>query len=63
MEKSMEQLKKELDELEEKEFMLQMCDHWDSSDYRYDNELCEQIRNKKKEIQDYEQSKRMENNI
>lgn len=53
MEKSMEQLKKELDELEEREFMLQMCDHWDSSDYRYEDELCEQIRNKKKEIQNY----------
>ena len=54
MEKDLEQLKKELDELEEKEFMLQMCDHWDSSDYRYDDELCEQIRNKKKEIQNYD---------
>lgn len=60
MEKDMEQLKKELEKLEEKEFMLQMCDHWDSYDYKYHDALCEQIRNKKKELQNYES---MESNI
>ncbi len=63
MEKSMEQLKKELDELEEREFMLQMCDHWDSSDYRYHDELCEQIKNKKKELQNYGSTENVESNI
>lgn len=33
-----------LEELEDKYFMLQMQDHWDSSDYRYADELREEIR-------------------
>lgn len=32
-----------LEELENRYFMLQMCDHWDSSDYRYAQELREKI--------------------
>lgn len=32
-----------LEELENKYFMLQMCDHWDSSDFRYAQELRKKI--------------------
>jgi len=45
---SKEVLKKSLDELENAYFMLQMCDHWDSSDYRY----AEELRNKIKELKE-----------
>ena len=37
-----------LENLENRYFMLQMQDHWDSSDYRYAEELREKI-NKLKE--------------
>ena len=33
-----------LEELEHKYFMLQMQDHWDSSDYKYAEELREKIK-------------------
>lgn len=39
-----------LEELEHKYFMLQMQDHWDSSDYRYADELREKIRRLKEEM-------------
>lgn len=39
-----------LEELEHQYFMLQMQDHWDSSDYRYADELREQIRKLKEEM-------------
>ena len=39
-----------LEELEYKYFMLQMQDYWDSSDYRYADELREKIRKLKEEI-------------
>ena len=35
---------KTLEQLENDYFMLQMQDHWDSSDYRYADELREEIR-------------------
>ena len=38
-----------LEELEHKYFMLQMQDVWDSSDYRYADELKEKINKLKKE--------------
>lgn len=53
MDKGLLKLKKELEELEEREFMLKMCDHWSSSDYRYHDELLDKINSKKKEIQLY----------
>lgn len=40
-----------LQELEDRYFMLQMQDTWDSSDYRYADELREKIRKLKGEIQ------------
>ena len=49
--KTIEELKKELEELKEKKFMLQMCDHWSSDDYKYDRELTEKIRKLEKEIE------------
>lgn len=45
-------LEKELEELEHKEFMVQMIDHWSSEDFRYDRELHEQIMKVKKEIEE-----------
>ena len=52
--KTLEELKKELEELEQREFMLQMCDHWDSSDYRLSWELNDKIKAKRQEITDAE---------
>ena len=49
---SIEELKKELEELEHKEFMVQMIDHWSAEDYRYDRELHEKIMKVKKEIEE-----------
>lgn len=46
------ELKKKLEELKHKEFMLQMIDHWSAEDYRYDNELHEEIMKVKKEIEE-----------
>lgn len=40
---------KQIEELERRYFELQMCDHWDSSDYRYAEELREQIKKMKGE--------------
>lgn len=39
----LKRLEKELEELEHKEFMVQMIDHWTQEDYKYDGELHEQI--------------------
>lgn len=50
--RSIEELKKELEELEHKEFMVQMIDHWSAEDYRYDRELHEKIMKVKKEIEE-----------
>lgn len=47
---TLEELEKELETLKQKEFMLQMVDHWSSEDYRYDQELTEQIRKVEEEI-------------
>lgn len=38
-----------LEELEERYFMLEMSDTWDSSDYKYADELREKIRKLKEE--------------
>lgn len=37
-------MESELEKLEHKYFLLQMQDHWDSSDYKYANELREEIK-------------------
>lgn len=47
----LEELEKELEDLEHKDFMLKMVDHWSSEDYRYSDELWEQIKKVKKEIE------------
>lgn len=39
-----------LEELEHQYFMLKMQDSWDSSDYRYADELREKIRKLKEEM-------------
>ena len=42
-------MSKTLEKLENDYFMLQMQDHWDSGDYRYADELREEIKNLKGE--------------
>lgn len=42
---------KQIEELERRYFELQMCDHWDSSDYRYAEELRQKIKQLKEEVQ------------
>jgi len=39
----------QIKELEQRYFDLQMCDHWDSSDYRYAEELKDKIKELKGE--------------
>lgn len=46
------ELKKKLEDLEHREFMVQMIDHWTQEDYRYDNELHQKIMKVKKEIEE-----------
>ena len=48
----MEQLIEELNKLNEKEFIIQMADHLDSSDYRYLNELHQRKMAIKKELKE-----------
>lgn len=45
------ELVKKLEDLEHREFMVQMIDHWTQEDYRYDNELHQEIMKTKKEIE------------
>ena len=47
---NMEDLIKELDDINEREFMIQMADHLDSSDYRYLDELRQRRMTIKKEL-------------
>ena len=42
---------KQIEELERRYFELQMCDHWDSSDYRYAEELRQKIKQLREEVQ------------
>ena len=53
----LEELEKELEELEHKEFMVQMIDHWSVEDYRYDRELHEKIMKVKKEMEEIKNGK------
>lgn len=51
-----------LQELEHKYFMLQMQDHWESEDYRYADELKEQIRKAREEDARFNSSKTITSN-
>lgn len=51
MEKSLEELKSKLEDLENQEFMLEMIDTWTSEDYKYSDEIHQQIIAVKKEIE------------
>lgn len=44
------QLESKLEELENKDFMLKMVDTWTSEDYRYSDELFQQMKAVKAEI-------------
>ena len=48
----MEKLIKELDDINEREFMIQMADHLDSSDYRYLDDLRQRRMTIKKELKE-----------
>ena len=48
----MEELIKELDDINEREFMIQMADHLDSSDYRYLDDLRQRRMTIKKELKE-----------
>ena len=48
------QLKAKLEELENKDFMLRMVDTWTSEDYRYSDEIQQQIKAFKAEISEKE---------
>ena len=50
-EPSLEELKSKLEDLENQEFMLEMIDTWTSEDYKYSDEIHEQIMAVKKEIE------------
>ena len=39
----MDELRKELEHLKEKQFMLNMCDHWSKDDYEYSDKLHKRI--------------------
>ena len=43
----------ELEQLEEKLFMLQMADHWDAEDYKLSDELHSEIMTLRKELNMY----------
>lgn len=45
-------MEESLEKLEEKYFILQMQDRWDSEDYRYANELREKIKKLKGDCND-----------
>lgn len=47
-------LKKQLKELEQREFMLQMVDHWSSEDYKYHDKLYTAIKDTKNTIKELE---------
>lgn len=48
----MEELIKEIEGINKREFMIQMADHLDSSDYRYLNELHQRKMAIKKELKE-----------
>ena len=48
---SPEELKSKLQELKDKDFALKMIDTWTSEDYRYSDELHQQIMAVEKEIE------------
>lgn len=57
MEEKIQELNKKLKEINSKLFMLNMCDHWDDSDYRFNYELSAEAKNIKEEISKLEKNK------
>lgn len=55
-----ENLKTQLEKLEHDEFMLNMCDHWQDSDYRYSWKLREEIKEVKGKIKELEENGKIE---
>ena len=49
---NLEELENQLEKLKHDEFMLNMCDHWDNSDFRYSQELNRKIIEVKKKIEE-----------
>ena len=50
----LDELSEKLYKYEYKYFILQMCDHWDSNDYRYADELRSKIKSIKSKIKKLE---------
>lgn len=48
----MEELLSKLEDLEHREFLVQMIDHWSADDYRADRELHQEIMKTKKELKE-----------
>jgi uncharacterized protein YbaP (TraB family) len=49
-------LNEQIQELERKRFMNQMCDHWTDENYSLDRELTQQINKLKEQLKEYEQN-------
>jgi len=49
-------LNEQIQELERKRFMNQMCDHWTDEHYSLDRELTQQINKLKEQLKEYEQN-------
>lgn len=54
----MEELKKKLKDIEEREFYLKMQDHWDSEDFKLSDELHQESMKLKKQIEEMEEAER-----
>ena len=54
----MKELYEQLEDLEQKYFILNMQDHWDSTDYRYADKLKQQIREVKEKITNEQKRKK-----
>lgn len=52
-----EEIKKKIEELEERKFMLDMIDTWDSEDRILYNELSKQIRSLREQLKEKENDK------
>lgn len=50
-----DEIKKEINRIEQADFMLQMKDHWSNSDYETSNKYREEVRALEKELEKLEE--------
>lgn len=48
----MDELINEYEDIQQRQFMLNMCDHWDSNDYKTSNEYHARLRAIEKELKE-----------